>query len=260
MAELADKVAELSRDIDYLKSKINGHVGEVGERAHGLPQSGSAGFMPYGLYQSANGLFVNRRSLKAATDIATLDPGFYMCPANLLSDFPSQISSTDELVTLDVSKYKSTSIQYTLREAWLNRIWTKTLHAPDASSDASKSTGWRKLSSLISLWNGASSSGTATLSQTLDAFRKVEVLYRDGANHRYSCVVGKESVGNFTLTAVNFPDSGGVNIRCSEMNVAISGTSLSIKSNNAVILTASSSSRSTESRNLLYLNEIIGRG
>jgi hypothetical protein len=251
---------DIQKDIQYLRNEIMLHKGDTGEDVHGLPQNGEAGFMPYKMYTGVNGIFTTRQGFHKTgdtlVDIDTLDPGFYVFTTDNASGIPEGLS-VGEVVTLDITKYAQGSRQYTLREGWKNRVWYKTLHAPDAATQAEQSTGWTMAVSGVMLWAGAISSGSATLSGSIDQFPYVEFIFRTSSGNRFSTIIGRTS--QFWMCGANIPDTTDANILVSEMAVDITGTTAKITKNIGVLISQNSATRITDVNQGMALNAVIGR-
>lgn len=253
MAKLKNKMAELSRDIDYLKSKINGHVGEVGERAHGLPQSGSAGFMPYDMFLKNQQEFITRKYVDVGTDINTLDPGYYY--GHNLKNIPDG-AEADALALVTVSVYADVkkSLRYT--QGMLNKTWVKTIHAPDADNP---SRGWYNVPTMMTLWQGSMTSGSGNLLRGKSNFTQLQFIHNNYAGDVESGYGGIAGTV-FSLAAVNIPnDDTSVLVSNSEMAITFtSDTDFEVTSNKTTWLSASSGGIDTDKTHVETLHMIVG--
>ncbi|AUS71667.1 hypothetical protein [Lactiplantibacillus plantarum] len=254
MAELADKVAELSRDIDYLKSTINGHVSEVGERAHGLPQSGSAGFMPYNLYQGGVQEFESRTAIPDKTDPTTLDPGYYY-GANMIN-IPDMADVSAGAV-VDVTRYggkASNQKVITYRQAALNLTWVKVINNPGGEDKA-----WQRVMNVAPLWSGTlSSTGIEqTLNESISHYSFVLINFGSTSNNHNTVIVPENYVGNgISLDTTNLSSDGFITTIEARM-VVDSGTTFKLATNQSLDTSSTTGAVTTGSAKLI-VNSIWG--
>lgn len=254
MAELADKVAELSRDIDYLKSTINGHVSEVGERAHGLPQSGSAGFMPYNLYQGGVQEFESRTAIPDKTDPTTLDPGYYY-GANMIN-IPDMADVSAGAV-VDVTRYggkASNQKVITYRQAALNLTWVKVINNPGGEDKA-----WQRVMNVAPLWSGTlSSTGIEqTLNESISHYSFVLINFGSTSNNHNTVIVPENYVGNgISLDTTNLSSDGFITTIEARM-VVNSGTTFKLATNQSLDTSSTTGAVTTGSAKLI-VNSIWG--
>lgn len=254
MAELADKVAELSRDIDYLKSTINGHVSEVGERAHGLPQSGSAGFMPYNLYQGGVQEFESRTVIPDKTDPTTLDPGYYY-GANMIN-IPDMADVSAGAV-VDVTRYggkASNQKVITYRQAALNLTWVKVINNPGGEDKA-----WQRVMNVAPLWSGTlSSTGIEqTLNESISHYSFVLINFGSTSNNHDTVIVPENYVGNgINLDTTNLSSDGFITTIEARM-VVNSGTTFKLATNQSLDTSSTTGAVTTGSAKLI-VNSIWG--
>ncbi|WP_072557967.1 hypothetical protein [Lactiplantibacillus plantarum] len=254
MAKLADKVAELSRNIDYLKSTINGHVSEVGERAHGLPQSGSAGFMPYNLYQGGVQEFESRTAIPDKTDPTTLDPGYYY-GANMIN-IPDMADVSAGAV-VDVTRYggkASNQKVITYRQAALNLTWVKVINNPGGEDKA-----WQRVMNVAPLWSGTlSSTGIEqTLNESISHYSFVLINFGSTSNNHDTVIVPENYVGNgINLDTTNLSSDGFITTIEARM-VVNSGTTFKLATNQSLDTSSTTGAVTTGSAKLI-VNSIWG--
>ncbi|MDN6484369.1 MAG: hypothetical protein L0K98_07580 [Lactiplantibacillus plantarum] len=254
MAKLADKVAELSRDIDYLKSTINGHVSEVGERAHGLPQSGSAGFMPYNLYQGGVQEFESRTAIPDKTDPTTLDPGYYY-GANMIN-IPDMADVSAGAV-VDVTRYggkASNQKVITYRQAALNLTWVKVINNPGGEDKP-----WQRVMNVAPLWSGTlSSTGIEqTLNESISHYSFVLINFGSTSNNHDTVILPENYVGNgINLDTTNLSSDGFITTIEARM-VVNSGTTFKLATNQSLDTSRATGAVTTGSAKLI-VNSIWG--
>ncbi|MDN6014950.1 MAG: hypothetical protein L0M00_04560 [Lactiplantibacillus plantarum] len=254
MAKLADKVAELSRDINYLKSTINGHVGEVGERAHGLPQSGSAGFMPYDLYQGNVQEFESRAAIPDKTDPATLEPGYYY-GANMINIPDTAEASAGAVV--DVTQYggkASNQKVVTYRQAALNLTWVKVINNPGGEDKA-----WQRVMNVAPLWSGTlSSTGIEqTLNESVSHYSFVIINFGSTSNNHDTVILPENYVGNgISLDTTNLSSNGFITTIEARL-VVDSGTTFKLATNQSLDTNNTTGAITTGSAKLI-VNSIWG--
>lgn len=254
MAELADKVAELSRDIGYLKSKINGHVGEVGERAHGLPQSGSAGFMPYDLYQGGVQEFESRAAIPDKTDPATLEPGYYY-GANMIN-IPDMADASARAV-VDVTRYGgkvSNQKVVIYRQAALNLTWVKVINNPGGEDKP-----WQRVMNVAPLWSGTlSSTGIEqTLNESISHYSFVLINFGSTSNNHDTVILPENYVGNgINLDTTNLSSDGFITTIEARL-VVNSGTTFKLVTNQSLDTSRTTGAITTGSARLI-VNAIWG--
>lgn len=252
--ELVKSVERLQQDVGRLNAKIDGHLGDVGTDVHGLPANGEPGFMPFSLYESDKGLFEKRINIKSATSIEDLKPGFYSFVGNVMKGIPETIDTTS-IMTLDVIRYND-SKQYKLWECWKNRTWTKTNHNPTATNPESRSTGWMQDTTGVTLWGGLMNSGSSTMTAAIDAYERLEIIYRTAQGNRFSSVFDRTP--SVSLYGGNIPDTGVGGILNCEMKLSFSGKTVTITKNIAAFGSGGENVTS-DSKYTMVLNRIIGR-
>ncbi|AVW05394.1 hypothetical protein EFO81_06605 [Lactiplantibacillus plantarum] len=254
MAELKSKMAEMERNLNFLKSKINGHVGEVGERAHGLPQSGSAGFMPYNLYQGGVQEFESRAAIPNNTDPATLEPGYYYGSNMINIPGTADVSAG---AAVDVTRYGgNTSNQkvITYRQAALNLTWVKVINNPGGEDKP-----WQRVMNVAPLWSGTlSSTGIEqTLNESISHYSFVLINFGSTSNNHDTVIVPENYVGNgINLDTTNLSSDGFITTIEARM-VVNSGTTFKLATNQSLDTSRATGAVTTGSAKLI-VNSIWG--
>lgn len=197
--ELMKSVKRLKQDVSKLKAKVDGHIGDVGADVHGLPANGEPGFMPFNLYKSGKGLFEKRIRLDQNTDINTLPSGFYS--GNYLVNIPED-AELSAAAFVNITCYDDGRKELTYTQSWKNVSWRKVIHAPNS---ATPSTGWFLVPVCKTIFSGAITSGSATLSLPKTNFVQLQFIY--STNYGNVADDWSGTAGNsLSLSKMSLPD------------------------------------------------------
>jgi hypothetical protein len=211
--QLTNKLKQIDHDIRYLKTKIDSHITDVGEHAHGVPQAGNSGFMPYDLYQKNKALFEERKYV-TGVDIDDLEPGFYWG-----THFSNKPEGADEeaISMVDVTEYGYGRKSIRFQQAFVESVWVKNIHTPN---NAISTRGWRKQLNYNYLWSGSVSKvGTKIeLSEDKNAYEHLMFIFEGYANNA-GTVVSTSHTGVYDMDVINIPNNDDAVISATEIEL-----------------------------------------
>lgn len=254
MAEnlLDGKVAKLEKDIKYLRNLAINHYGDIGDDIHGTPNDGMAGFMPYDLYVGAGQAF-RKRQWVTGMDIANLEPGYYYCA--YMTGIPDD-AEQQAMATIDVTVYEDNRKKIVYTQGFANVTWTKMIHVPGQTPDGR---GWYKTAQIMSVWEGAMTSGTATLSRPRSDFKYLEYIYTGISSNAGSSKM-LATMAYAGLDATNIPDIVDEEVIAhTEMGLRFSDQrTFKIETNHTMYVSPNSTGIDPDKSHVITLRGIIG--
>lgn len=250
---------KIQSELAYLKTRVDGHIGDVGEDAHGLPENGDAGMLPDELYQKLLHQFKDRKYVNGV-DITTLEPDLY-CGSNLTGIPENAVDSAekDALALVDISSYRNGKKQIIYRQSWSGATWIKNIHMPDGNPD---SIGWQKLSTHAVLWNGnVSKVGTTIkLAQAKSDFTDLLVMYEGPASNMGSAFM-TTSRDHYSFDVTNVPDDMSEDAVAyfpeAKLEFGLSQTACKLTVNQPIVI-KDIANYDTSGSNLITITKIIG--
>lgn len=255
----SNPIKKIEKDVAYLKTRVDEHIGDIGEDAHGLPENGNAGMIPYEIYQKVLHQFKDRKYVNGV-DITTLEPDLY-CGSNLTGIPENAVDSAekDALALIDISSYRNGKKQIIYRQSWSGATWIKNIHAPGSAQD---SIGWQKFSTHAILWEGSASKvGTIiNLAQPKNNFTDLLVIFEGPASNMGSAFVST-SRDHYSFDTTNVPDdmTGDAVAYFPEIKLefGLSQTACELTVNQPIVI-KDVANYDTSGSNLITITKIIG--
>lgn len=255
----SNPIKKIEKDVAYLKTRVDEHIGDIGEDAHGLPENGNAGMIPYEVYQKVLHQFKERKYVNGV-DITTLDPDLY-CGSNLTGIPANAVDSAekDALALIDVSSYRDGKKQIIYRQSWSGATWIKNIHVPGSVQD---SIGWQKFSTHAILWEGSASKvgTTIKLAEPKNNFTELLVMYEGPASNMGSAFVST-SRDHYSFDVTNVPDDMSADAVAyfpeARLEFGTSQTDCKLTVNQPIVIKGTAN-YDTSGSNLITITKIIG--
>lgn len=255
----SNPIKKIEKDVAYLKTRVDEHIGDVGEDAHGLPENGNAGMISDELYQKLLHQYKDRKYINGV-DITTLEPDHY-CGSNLTGIPENAIDSAEKnaIALIDISSYNDGKKQIIYRQSWSGATWIKNIHVPGGNPD---SIGWQKFSTHAILWNGQVSKvgTTIKLAEPKNNFTDLLVQYYGPASNMES-VFMTTSRDRYAIDTTNIPDTTEDDAVAffpeARLEFGTSQTACKLTVNHSVVV-KNEASYDTSGSNLITITKIIG--
>lgn len=250
---------KIQSELTYMNTRLDRHIGDIGEDAHGLPENGDAGMLPDELYQKLLHQFKDRKYVNGV-DITTLEPDHY-CGSNLTGIPENAIDSAEKnaIALIDISSYNDGKKQIIYRQSWSGATWIKNIHVPGGNPD---SIGWQKLSTHAVLWNGnVSKVGTTIkLAQAKSDFTDLLVMYEGPASNMGSAFM-TTSRDHYSFDVTNVPDDMSADAVAffpeAKLEFGTSQTACKLTVNQPIVI-KDIANYDTSGSNLITITKIIG--